>query len=147
MKTGPAAFTYTFPDPISFEKADLSLGRAPLCETALRALGKGGPGDLEKAVANFLEGRAVLRGPVKLTPGWTMPGGVSSYFYFFAYLHAAEAVEALGGPSRDGRLAVLRDDLLAVAEADGTWVDYPALGKAYGTAMALLVLAKAPGPR
>jgi hypothetical protein len=34
----------------------------------------------------------------------------------------------------------LRDDLLRVVEADGTWVDYESIGKSYGTAMALHVL-------
>jgi hypothetical protein len=37
-------------------------------------------------------------------------------------------------------LALLRDDVLKVGEADGTWVDYEAIGKPYGTAMALHIL-------
>ncbi len=141
MKQAPAAFTYTYPDPISWEKEEFNIGRAPVCEQALWMLdGKKDAADLGRSLENFMKWRHDLRGPVKLTPGWTMPRGVSSYFYFFAYYHAARAIESLGGPQAKERLQALRDDLLRVAEADGTWVDYPAIGKPYGTAMALLVL-------
>jgi len=34
----------------------------------------------------------------------------------------------------------LRDDVLKVGEADGTWVDFEEIGKPYGTAMALHIL-------
>jgi len=139
MKVGPAAFTYTWPDPISWEKEELNIGRAPACEQALWALGAE-PKDLDRALANFMKYRKDLRGPVKLTPGWTMPRGVSSYFYFFAYYHAARAIADRGGADAKERLAALRAHLLEVTEIDGTWVDYPAIGKAYGTAMALRVM-------
>ena len=71
------------------------------------------------------------------------PSGTSSYFFFQSYHHGAEAVAAAGGPERDARLATLRDDILAVGEIDGTWVDYEESGKTYGTAVALLVLGRA----
>jgi hypothetical protein len=141
MKQKPAAFTYTYPEPISWQKEEFSIGRAPVCEQALWMLtGKKDASDLKVSLDNFMKWRTDLRAPVKLTPGWTMPRGVSSYFYFFAYYHAARAIEVLGGPDAKKRLQTLRADLMAVAEADGTWVDYPAIGKPYGTAMALLVL-------
>ncbi len=141
MKQKPAAFTYTYPEPISWQKEEFSIGRAPVCEQALWMLtGKKDASDLKVSLDNFMKWRTDLRAPVKLTPGWTMPRGVSSYFYFFAYYHAARAIDALGGPDAKKRLQTLRADLMAVAEADGTWVDYPAIGKPYGTAMALLVL-------
>jgi hypothetical protein len=74
---------------------------------------------------------------VKLTGSWTPPSCSSAYFYFFAYHHAAEALDALGdGKSRK----TLREDLLKCVEADGTWVDYEPNGKPYATAMALLIL-------
>ena len=140
MKVGPAAFTYTWPEPINWEKLETSMGRAPLCEMALQLGGKGRKADLERALSYFMEHRSELRDAVKLSAGWTMPAGVSDYFYFFAYLHAAEAIDLAGGPSRAQRLKALRDDLLGAVEADGTWVDWPAAGKSYGTAMALRVL-------
>jgi len=143
MKTGPAAFTYTWPDPVSWEKLETSMGRAPLCELALVRLGQGSESDLDRALDYFMEHHRMLRGPVKLTAGWTMPTGTSSYFYFFAYFHAAEAIDARGGANAAKRLAILRDTLLEVAEPDGTWVDFQAIGKAYGTAMALRILRRA----
>ena len=91
--------------------------------------------------------REDLRKVAKVTPGWTPPRAVSSYFYFFAYHHAARAILRLGGSRAKERLAALRDDVLACAEIDGTWVDYLGVGKPYGTAMALMILAWAPPAR
>ncbi len=85
----------------------------------------------------FMKHRPGLLKSVKLTPGWIPPHGYSSYFYFFAYYHAAVALDALAALDD---LEKLRDDLLATVEPDGTWVDYEAIGKCYGTAMALMVL-------
>jgi len=51
-------------------------------------------------------------------------------------------VAAAGGDERAQRLATLGRDLLACAEADGTWLDFEESGKTYGTAMALLVLSR-----
>jgi len=50
---------------------------------------------------------------------------------YFLEAHRKEATRALGD---------LRQDLLQVVEVDGTWLDFPDLGKPYATAAALLVL-------
>jgi Tetratricopeptide repeat len=140
MRESAGVYTYTYPVPRSFhEKPDYSIGRGPVCEHALRRLGANTREDLEKAVACFLEYREDLRTPVKLSAGWMPPRMVSSYFYFYAYDHAARAI-ADGGAKAAERLALLRDDILKVVEADGTWVDCETYGKPYGTAMALHVL-------
>ena len=77
--------------------------------------------------------------PVKLSKGWLPPRAVSSYFFFYAYDHAARAIADHGEKAAE-RLALLRDDVLKVGEADGTWVDFEEIGKPYGTAMALHIL-------
>jgi len=138
MREEPGVFTYTWPVPRNWnESPETSLGRAPACELALFRLGATKRRDLKTTAGYFLKYRAHLRRSVKVTAGWTMPGGASAYFYHFAYLHAADALREL----KDERgLRALRKDLLAVAEADGTWVDWPMYGKPYATAAALLVL-------
>jgi hypothetical protein len=94
-----------------------------------------------------MDHRVDLRAPVKLTEAWASRHNYSSYFYHFAYDHAARAIID-NGESVPERLAQIRTDLLHVAEADGTWVDFEVIGKPYGTAMALhtLFLARLHGP-
>lgn len=140
MKSSPTTFTYTWPDPRSFDGPDQSIGKAPVCLEAMVALDARPPEDLERAIEEFLRWRHNLRATVKLTPGWIGPSGTSSYFFFHAYHHAAEAIAAAGGAHAAVRLELLRQDVLRCAELDGTWVDYENSGKSYGTAMALSVL-------
>jgi len=140
MREGPGAFTYTYPDPKCWEKRETSIGRASACEQALVELGAAPEADLAGALSEFMVRRAELRAPVKLTDGWVSRVGSGSYFYHFAYYHAARALSEHGGEAGQASLRLLRDDLLAVVEADGTWMDFAPVGKAYGTAMSLLVL-------
>jgi hypothetical protein len=139
MRGEPGVYTYTYPVPESFKTADQSVGRGCVCEHALRRLGAATAEDLDTTIASFLKYRGDLRMPVKLSAGWLPPRAVSSYFYFYAYDHAARAIADHGEKAAE-RLALLRDDILRVGEADGTWVDCETYGKPYGTAMALHVL-------
>jgi hypothetical protein len=140
MKDAGAVFTYVHPEPRSFNELELSVGRASACEHALVSLGAAEPADLRKAIDAFLAGRVDLRKVTKVGHGWTPPRAVSSYFFFYAYHHAAGAIATL--PTEEARplLQHLRDDLLGCVEVDATWIDWEEMGKAYGTAQALLVL-------
>lgn len=140
MRVGTGRYTYTWPEPRNFEGADASIARAPVCELARMRLGASDANELGATLDLFMEQRVRLRMPVKLTESWLPPHGYSSYFYFFAYYHAATALSELGGLRAKRDLEQLAVDLYAVVEADGTWVDYEAIGKPYSTAMALLVL-------
>jgi hypothetical protein len=140
MRVAPACYTYTWPEPRNFEQLDASIARAPAAETALWRLGAAPCEDLATAVRAFVERRTTLDVPVKLTESWLPPHGLSAYFHSFAYLHGARAIQALAADSRAHDLAALRADVLARVEPDGTWLDTFALGKAYATAMALLIL-------
>jgi hypothetical protein len=137
MRKSTGIYTYTWPEPRNFEREDASIARAPVCELALLRLGESSEKELRQTLDLFLEHRQGLIDVAKLSPGWLPPHAFSSYFLFFAYHHAAEALSELG--ARDD-LEKLRDDLLGIVEQDGTWVDYEDIGKCYGTAMALLVL-------
>ena len=150
MREAAGAYTYTFPEPRNFVKPSQSVGRACGCEHALRSLGGSSEADLEATIALFMDHRLDLRAPVKLTESWASRYNYSSYFHHFAYDHAARAIID-NGASVAERLDKIRSDLLHVAEADGTWVDFETIGKPYGTAMALhtLLLARlhSPGQR
>jgi tetratricopeptide (TPR) repeat protein len=148
MRVEAGAYTYTYPEPRNFTKPSQSVGRACGCEHALRKLGGSSQEDLEATILLFMDHRRDLRAPVKLTASWASRHNYSSYFYHFAYDHAARAIVD-HGESVAERLSLLRTDLLQVAEADGTWLDFEVIGKPYGTAMALntLFLARLHSPR
>jgi hypothetical protein len=140
MRDGPGVYTYIYPGPRNFNQVDSSIARGPLCEHALFLLGAVGKEDLGIGVQQFLKNREGLRAPLKVWgPTWLPPHGYTSYFFFFAYDHAARAIVDVGDKSRE-RLQHLRTDLLRLVEPDGTWLDYESIGKPYGTAMALHVL-------
>jgi hypothetical protein len=140
MRDGPGVYTYIYPGPRNFNQVDSSIARGPLCEHALYLLHAVNKEDLGIAVERFLKNRDGLRAPLKVWgPTWLPPHGYTSYFFFFAYDHAARAVVELGDKSSD-QFQPLRTDLLGLVEPDGTWVDYESIGKPYGTAMALHVL-------
>ncbi|MCI0585232.1 MAG: DNRLRE domain-containing protein [Planctomycetes bacterium] len=148
MRVRPGRFTYTWPEPRNFEEEDASIARGPLCELALWRLSATKREELRRALDLFGEHRPALRLPVKLTGSWLPPHGHSSYFWFFAYYHAAQALLSLSDAKSRGELARMRADLLSVVEPDGTWVDFEGTGKPYGTAMALLLLKQTePAPR
>ena len=145
MRSAPGVYTYTYPDPISFQKSDQSIARGPTCELALHLGKKASTEDLLTTLRRFMELRAALRTPVKLDPSWSSPHNFSSYFFFYAYYHGALAWKALQATEAHRKEATralgdLRQDLLQVVEVDGTWLDFPDLGKPYATAAALLVL-------
>lgn len=148
MRMAAGVYTYTYPDPISFQRSDQSIARGPTCELALYLGDKASQDDLLITLRRFMELRSHLRTPVKLDPSWASPHNLSSYFFFYAYYHGALAWKALEGieahrTEAHDALRLLRKDLLEVAEIDGTWLDFPDLGKPYGTAAALLTLAMA----
>lgn len=143
MRSGPTTLTYTWPEPRNFESAGQSLGRATVALQALVAFDRAEVEELETALEEFMAGHGDLRRTAKLTSAWIGPGNTSSYFFLQSFFHAADALQSRPGPRSRARLRQLRDELLRVVEVDGTWVDYEASGKVYGTAMALHVLTRA----
>jgi RNA polymerase sigma factor (sigma-70 family) len=139
MRDKAGVYTYTYPEPRCFNEPEQSIARAPVCEHALQRLGGSSKEEMEATLALFMTYRRNLRSVAKLTESWFGPRCYSSYFYFFAYDHAARAIAEHKEGAKD-RLRELRDDLLGIVELDGTWVDYEPIGKPYGTAMALHVL-------
>jgi hypothetical protein len=143
MRVGTGVYTYTWPSPRNFERRDFSVARAPACEHALWLHGRSDAAKVRETLDAFMEHRGDLRKAARLSSSWLLPHCYSAYFCHFAYHHAAEALFDLGGAASKRDLALLREDLLADVEPDGSWVDDATIGKPYGTAAALLVLRRA----
>ncbi|MCP5022532.1 MAG: DNRLRE domain-containing protein [bacterium] len=144
MRTGPGQYAYTYPGPRKFDSLDASIAKAPAAELALLRLEAVSRSDLKMAIDAFMKSREALDIPRKLTDVWLPPNALSGYFHSCAYFHAAQAIREFGGPTNRKHLADLRKDLLRKAEPDGTWMDTITLGRAYATAMAILVMDRGP---
>lgn len=115
-----------------------AVGRGPVCELALRAAGKSSPKRLREAFEDFLDQRHLLaaeQGKVLMHAG---PDGQGCHYLLFDYAHAALAHDELGGGA--AARTKVRELVLACRQPDGSFLDTPVLGRAYGTAMALLAL-------
>jgi hypothetical protein len=123
-----------------------TLGRTMLCLLALKELGLAGPDELREAVRQFLEHHAELEKVYGLGGSHHEKYyGNASYYYLFGYCYAAEAARTLGDDEAAQSLrAVIAKSVLSHQNKDGSWNDCPNLGKAYGTAMALLALGREP---
>ncbi len=120
-----------------------SIARDPLCEHVLLLAGKGSKEKLAAALERYCAHAHELRLPTKRLYDYFNSRGHGGYYFFFAHENAVEAATAFAG-AKDGKrtLAVAREAVLAAREGDGTFVDAFLLGRAYGTAMALLILGR-----
>lgn len=118
-------------------------GRSPLCAWALlrvaAARGEAPPpvDGLRRALALLLrDGPRIVseRGKDLCHTG---PEGQASYYFFYDYGFAAQALRALPEAERAPIAQALQAEVLAAQREDGSFVDMPALGGPYGTAMAL----------
>lgn len=118
-----------------------SIARDALCEHALLACGRGSKANLGKALERFLEHHAELRQPTKRLYDYFDERGHGGYFFFFAHRNALDAARAFASAELARKVeAAVRVAVLACQEGDGTWMDHYLIGRAYGTAMALLLL-------
>jgi len=115
-------------------------GRGPGCALALLEAGRGGLADLRERLELFLEHLPALereQGKALMHCG---PEAQGSHYVLFDYWQAAEAVAALPAVERAPLRTRLTGAILAARNADGSFVDNPMIGRAAGTAMALLAL-------
>ena len=141
-RTKVGAFTYGDPgqgEPkAGFEGA---AGRMPLCELALACWGKSGADALQQALGKGFEHHGLLA-HVRKYDDHADQYHYGGFFFWFDMLGRTEAVMALpAGEARDKFQAQQRQIVLDLPEFDGCFVDSHELGRAYGTAMALLCLA------
>jgi hypothetical protein len=118
-----------------------SIARDPLCEHALLACGRGSRERLAAALERYARFAHELRAPTKRLYDYFNPRGHGGYYFFFAHRNALEAAGAYAEPELARRVAARARELVSAAmEGDGSFLDKFMLGRAYGTAMALLVL-------
>ncbi len=122
--------------------AHASIGRDPLCEHALLVAGRKTAPNITRALDRFLKFHHELRTPTKKYYDYFNSRGHGGYYFFFAHFHAQEAALTMAETPRKKYLEAIRREVLAAQEFDGTWIDKTLLGRAYGTAMALNILAE-----
>ena len=113
-------------------------GRAPACELALRRAGRSSPEYLRRAVETFLAHAPTLaaeRGKALMHCG---AAGQGCHYVLFDYAWAAAAAAESRSDSRTRTR--LRELVLDCRREDGSFLDTPINGPAYGTAQALLAL-------
>jgi len=116
--------------------------RTALCELALQAhSGKPDLARLRAAVALFFEHEPAVRATTKVFEAYFSPTSLhDAYHYYFGHYYVVRALERLPREEARPRAARQRSILLRQVELDGSFVDAQMQGKAYSTAMALLVL-------
>ena len=118
-----------------------SIARDALCEHALLVGGRGSKKTLGAALARYRVFASELRLPTKRLYDYFNGRGHGGYYFFFAHKNATDAARWIKGRERKETLSVAREAVLSAREGDHTFMDKFLLGRAYGTAMALLILA------
>lgn len=116
-------------------------GRGPVCTLALVRGGKLERDALERSLDVFLKHKQTFVRQWRKDLCHTGPEGQGSHYLFFDYRFAAAALRGLQPEARRRFRGPLLSDVLAARLEDGSFEDIPMLGRAYGTAMALLTLA------
>lgn len=118
-----------------------SIARDPLCEHVLLACGSSSRENLASALERYLTFHAELRPPTKRLYDYFDTRGHGGYYFFFAHRNALEAARAFARPELAQRVErAARDAVTSAMEGDGSFMDKFLLGRAYGTAMALLIV-------
>jgi hypothetical protein len=123
-----------------------AIGRMCAVEAALAHAGRGDETRIRFAIEKFFEFWPELEKRRKKTGTHVAPYGVAPYYFFYAFTHAAQAIELLPEPERPALREKFRELLFNVRDEDGTWNDrvFPR-SAAFGTAMSVLALAEAGG--
>jgi hypothetical protein len=124
-----------------FEAIPGAIGRMPICETTLLLAGEGDQKHLTLAVDAFLEEWQALEDRRAEDGTHEPPYMVAPYYFCYAHLYAAQAIELLPQEVRDAYRERFRERLFSVMETDGTWNDRVFERSAnFGTATAVLAL-------
>jgi hypothetical protein len=114
--------------------------RSALCEMALVECGRKELADVMLGVDRYWT-FAPRAQAVRLCD-YHSDGRLAGFFYFHAAFHTLEATRTLEGAARADSLRRFRESVLAIPEWDGSFVDSHEIGKSYGTAVALILLAR-----
>lgn len=115
-------------------------GRSPLCALALHRAAVGGVEGVRRALELFARDRGPLRDQRGKDLCHTGPDAQASYYFLYDLYFAAAATAVLPTAERAAYETIVRGEIMAARSSDGTVIDMPSLGNAYGTAMALATL-------
>lgn len=115
--------------------------RMPLCESVLFELGLSDMSNVSFAFQNFWRHFSRIEG-VRRTD-FHSDGQIAGFMFFHTLYHTSKAISALPSKQRAEQHGKLLDRVLRYGELDGTFMDSHEMGRSYGTAMALLVIANA----
>jgi len=110
-----------------------------MCEAALFALGASDHERLLFAFDNFWQHYGSIEG-VRHTD-FHSDGQIAGFMFLHSLYHTSEAIRLLPEERARPERQKLRERLLQYPEIDGTFLDSEELGRSYGSAMALLILA------
>jgi hypothetical protein len=119
------------------------LGRVCGCNLVLYLLGERKKEDLDKTVDYFFEKRDLVE-KARLRAGTHQKDlhGIAPYYYFFSHYQTTLCLKHTSGDLGRKYRTLLRELLDKIQEPDGSWRDWDSSGRAYGTAMALLMIAE-----
>lgn len=115
--------------------------RMAFCETALLQLGGSTPELVTAAFANFWEHYPRIES-VRRTD-FHSDGQIAGFMFFHTLFHTSHAIAALPPEAQAPEHRRLLERVLRYPEIDATFMDSHEVGRSYGTAMALLVIANA----
>ncbi|MBL8755695.1 MAG: hypothetical protein JNK15_20535 [Planctomycetes bacterium] len=140
-RTAAGAFTYGHtPNGKPRATVEAAAGRMPLCELGLFLFGGSDAAKLLAAVEAGHRHHGLLAA-VRKYDDHADEHGYGGFFFWFDMLARTEAARHLADAKDRARLLQMQRELvLALPEFDGCFVDSHELGRAYGTAMALLCL-------
>ncbi len=114
-------------------------GRMPACEGVLLANGHGSMKQLRFALDNFWKHIDRLEGVRR--NDFHSDGELGGFFFFHAVYHTSEVIKLLPEAEQKSHHAKLLKLVQRIPEMDGSFLDSHEIGRSYGTAMALLILA------
>jgi hypothetical protein len=112
--------------------------RGPLCAYALRRAGRAkDTADLEAAFRALAGVQQAFLKETGKPLCHTAPDATSGYYVLYGLRFAAEASAELPEPARAAARRDVLETVLKLRRDDGSFCDFPSIGPAYGTAMAL----------
>lgn len=136
LRNDDGSFRYFPEDPPGSGGAGAA-GRSPLCALALSRAGAEDLPGIRRALDLFVHHQPTLEAERGKDLCHTGPEGQAAYYFFYDHAFAAAAVRALPAAEQPALARTLRARILAARSEDGSFVDLPALGRPYATAMAL----------
>lgn len=139
-RTEAGAYTYYMPRGEARARVEANVGRGPLCELALHLWGRSDQERLLAAVrASFEHEEPFFR--VRKYDNHSNIHAFGGFFFWYGLRGRVEAISHLEDAAARTRFAErARQQILALPEFDGCFVDSHEIGRAYGTGMALWCL-------